>query len=120
MKTAIMVLSDPKSGSEQALGSIFNALAVAREHKDAGEQVQVIFAGTGTRWPAELNKTSHPANGIYKSVVDTVAGVSCGCAEVFGAETQGLTQLTGHALPGTPGVVSVLGLQRDGWQVLTF
>ena len=27
MKTAIIILSDPKSGSEEALGRVFNALA---------------------------------------------------------------------------------------------
>ena len=29
MKTAIIILSDPKSGSEEALGRVFNALALA-------------------------------------------------------------------------------------------
>ena len=31
MKTAIIILSDPKSGSEEALGRVFNALALASE-----------------------------------------------------------------------------------------
>ena len=29
MKTAIIIMSDPKSGSEEALGRVFNALALA-------------------------------------------------------------------------------------------
>ena len=28
MKSAIVILSDPKSGSEESLGRVFNALAV--------------------------------------------------------------------------------------------
>ena len=120
MKTAIMVLSDPKSGSEEALGKVFNALAVAHDHKTTGNPVQIIFAGAGTRWPAELNRTSHPANGLYESVIDTVAGVSCGCADVFGAADQGLQRITTNAVPGTSGLPSVVELQRNGWQILTF
>jgi hypothetical protein len=120
MKTALLVLSDPKSGSEQSLGSVFNALAVAHEHKEAGEEVQILFAGTGTRWPAELNQTAHPAHALYRAVVDKVAGLSCGCADLFGADDQGLPRLTDHPLAGTSGLPSVLTLQRQGWQVLTF
>ena len=33
MKTAIIVMSDPKNGSEEALGRVFNALALAAECK---------------------------------------------------------------------------------------
>jgi hypothetical protein len=120
MKTAIIVLSDPKAGSEEALGRVFNALSVAHEHKTAGAKVQVIFAGAGTRWPATLNQPSHPVHGLYKLVLDTVAGVSCGCADVFGADDQGLPRLTANAIPGTSGLPSLLGLQRDGFQILVF
>lgn len=120
MKTAIIVLSDPKAGSEEALGRVFNALAVALDYKTAGETVQLLFAGAGTRWPAELNKAGHPAQALYKQVLDTVVGVSCGCADVFGADDQGLARITTHAVPGTTGLPSLLALQRDGFQVLTF
>ena len=85
MKTAIIIMSDPKSGSEEALGRVFNALALASECKEKGDAVAVVFNGTGTRWPGELSKLSHPANGLYNAVRDVVQGASCGCAEVFGA-----------------------------------
>ncbi len=120
MKTAIIVLSDPKANSEEALGRVFNALAVAHEYKSAGVTVQVLFAGAGTRWPAVLNKPAHPAHGLYKQVLDTVVGVSCGCADVFGADDAGLARITTNAVPGTTGLPSLLALQRDGFQVLTF
>ena len=120
MKTAIIILSDPQAGSEEALGRVFNALAVALEYKNAGENVQILFAGAGTRWPAALNKPAHPAHPLYKQVLDTVVGLSCGCADVFGADDQGLARITTHAVPGTTGLPSLLSLQRDGVQVLTF
>lgn len=120
MKTAIIVLSDPKANNEEALGRVFNAMTVAYEYKQAGETVQLLFAGTGTRWPATLNKASHPLNGLYKGVLDTVVGVSCGCADVFGADDQGIARITTNAVPGTSGMPSLLGLQRHGFQILTF
>ena len=43
MKTAIIILSDPKSGSEESLGRLFNALATAYDYKQAGEDVIIQF-----------------------------------------------------------------------------
>ncbi|MBH0201558.1 MAG: hypothetical protein HP496_04465, partial [Nitrospira sp.] len=111
MKTAIIILSDPKSGSEEALGRVLNALALAAECKQKGDEVAVVFNGTGTRWPAELTKLSHPANGLYNAVRDVVQGASCGCAEVFGATESvkacGVPIVKDHALAGTAGLLSL-------------
>ncbi|MBC7368938.1 MAG: DsrE family protein [Undibacterium sp.] len=79
MKTAVIILSDPKSGSDEALGRVFNALALAHEARKAGDEVEVVFNGAGTRWPAELTKLSHPANGRYAAVRAVVKAASCGC-----------------------------------------
>ena len=51
MKLAVIILSDPKSGSEEALGRVFNALALAHSGMQAGDEVEVVFNGAGTRWP---------------------------------------------------------------------
>ncbi len=50
MKTAIVILSDPKGGDE-SLGRLFNGLATAHEAMQAGDQVEIVFNGAGTRWP---------------------------------------------------------------------
>ena len=105
MKAVIIALSDPKNGSEEALGRVFNALALASECKPKGDEVAVVFNGTGTHWPAELIKLSHPANGLYNSVRDVVQGASCGCAEDFGAtgsiKSCGVPMVKDDALAGT-------------------
>ncbi len=80
----------------------------------------MIFAGAGPRWPAVLNKPGHPAHARYEQALDTVGGVSCGCADGFGAEAQDLARITTTAVPGTTGLPSLLGLPRDGFQILTF
>jgi hypothetical protein len=123
VKTAIFVMSDPKAG-EEALGRVFNALAAASESLREGDDVEVVFAGAGTRWPGELSKLSHPAHGLYDAVRASVKGASCGCAAVFGAtasvEACAVPKLKDHALAGTPGVASVRRYLADGWQTLIF
>ena len=41
MKAAIIVLSDPKPGSEEALGRLFNGLAAAYDFKSKGDDVTI-------------------------------------------------------------------------------
>ncbi len=124
MKAAIIILSDPKSGSEDALGRVFNGLAAAYDFKQNGDDVTVLFQGTGTRWVGELNKADHPAHSLFQEVKDRVAGVSCGCADVFGgtedAQESGFDLLTENAVPGTTGLPSLARLTTEGYSVLTF
>ena len=50
MKTAIVIMSDSKGGAEEALGRVFNALALASECKQKRDEVTVVFInGTGTQ-----------------------------------------------------------------------
>jgi hypothetical protein len=122
-KTAIVVLSDPRAG-EEALGRLFNALAATYDFKLKQQDVQLIFQGTGTRWAGLLTKPDHPAHALYKAVEDKVAGVSAGCAAVFGAtreaEENGFSMITTNAVPGTPGLPSLATYAADGYSILTF
>jgi hypothetical protein len=120
MKTAILVFSDPKSGSEEALGRVLNAIATAYEMKNEGQEVAIYFQGAGTRWPEELLKPNHPAHKLFKQVEDKVIGVSCGCADVFGANASGFDLIRDNNIPGTTGVSSVYSIQKQGFNVLTF
>ncbi len=119
-KTAIVVLSEPNAGSEEALGRVFNALAAAYDFKSAGEETKILFQGAGTRWPEQLQKEDHPANKLYKAVEDAIEGISCGCADVFGADQSGLDLITDNPVPGTTGLPSFVRLQRDGYSIITF
>ncbi|HEX4968750.1 MAG TPA: DsrE family protein [Nitrospiraceae bacterium] len=123
-KVAIVVLADPKSGSEEALGRLFNALAAAYDFKQQHVPVTLLFQGAGTRWAAELANREHPAYQLFVAVKSTVAGVSCGCADVFGARDGavacGLDLITENAVPGTSGLPSLARLVGQGYTVLTF
>lgn len=124
MKTAIIITSDPKSGTEEAAGRAFNALAIAQDLLKHGNQVEIVFIGTGVRWPAEVTKPGHPFNALYNSVRDAVQGVSCGCAAAFGAEKDlqacGIPQIKDNAVDGTPGLLSVRRYLTEGWNTLVF
>lgn len=119
-KTAIVVLSEPKAGSEEALGRVFNAMAAAYDFKQANEEVKILFQGAGTRWPEVLQKSEHPGNALYKAIEDKIEGVSCGCAEVFGADPSGLDLIKDNNVPGTTGLPSFVSLQKEGFNVITF
>ncbi len=124
MKAAIIVLSDPRSGSQEALGRLFNALATAYDFKEHGDEVTVLFQGTGTRWIGEVTKSDHPARALFDEVKDKVAGVSCGCADVFGggedAKRSGFDLIKDNPVPGTTGLPSLQALVAEGYRILTF
>ncbi len=124
MKAAIVVLSDPKAGSEEALGRVFNALASAYDFKQRGDDVTILFQGAGTRWIGELTKPEHAAHALFVEVKDKVAGVSSGCADVFGgaeeAEKSGFDLISDNAVPGTSGLPSLRRLASEGYATLTF
>lgn len=123
MKTAIVVLSDPKGGDE-ALGRVFNALAAAYDFKARRHEVRILFQGAGTRWAELLVREEHPAHVLYKAVEDSVAGASLACCDVFGAregaEQSGFDLIATNAVPGTPGLQSVAQYAAEGYSVLTF
>lgn len=122
-KTAVVVLSDPQGG-EEALGRLFNALAATYDFKQKQQEVQLLFQGTGTRWTGLLTRTDHPAHALYKAVEDKIAGVSSGCADVFGArddaERNGFSLIANNAVPGTSGLPSLATYASDGYAILTF
>ena len=117
MPTAIVVLSDPRSSSDEAFGRLFNALATAYDYQQAGDDVVVLFQGAGTRWIAELQQPQHPAHALFEAVRDTVAGV-------FGATDAAVHAdvplLDDNPVPGTSGLPSLRKLVGTGHMVLTF
>lgn len=123
-KTAVVLFSDPKAGSEEALGRLFNALFLTLELKDKGQDVALIFQGAGTRWPAEIAKPAHPAHALYHSVADKVAGVCGGCADVFGATDDakftGLELIREREIPGGSSILDLTRYLDQGYRLVTF
>ena len=123
-KAAILILADPQGGSDEALGRVFNALAAAYDYQTRGDEVTILFQGAGTRWIGQLQQPDHPAHALFNELKDQVAGVSCGCADVFGgreeAERSGFDLITDNPVPHTSGLPSLHQLVSEGYAVLTF
>jgi hypothetical protein len=123
-KTAIFIFSDPKNGGDEALGRAFNGLAAAYDIKQSGGEVSVTFQGAGTRWPALIKQENHPLHGLYKLVKGNIAGVSCGCADVFEASedaiASGFPVIQENHVPGTTGLASFGKLLKFNTAILTF
>jgi len=124
MKAAIVILSDPKSGSDEALGRLFNGLAAAYDFKQRGDDVTVLFQGAATRWIGELQNQQHPVHGLFEQVKDKVGGISHACSDVFGgaeeATRAGFDRIDGNPVPGTSGLPSLRKLVSEGYNLLTF
>jgi len=121
-KTAIVVLSDPKEGGDEALGRLFNALFLVYELKERGEEVALIFQGAGARWGSEVAKSDHPAHGLFRAVEDKLVGVCGGCADVFGStaaiQAAGLALVREREIPGTSGVIDLSRYLVDGYRLV--
>jgi hypothetical protein len=122
--TTIVIFSDPKTGSDEALGRLFNGFAAAYDIKQQGGNVSIVFQGAGTRWTSHITQADHPAHELYKSLKDNIVGVSCGCADIFGATDDavknGFDLIKESPIPGTSGVPSVGKLLKSNTTILTF
>jgi hypothetical protein len=116
-KAAVILLADTETHAD--LGRAVNAMMTAREFKEAGDDVRLIFDGAGTRGPSVLADPGHKSHGLYEQVQDVVAGACGFCSRAFGAESDVKEQHV-HLLEDYEGHPSIRSLVNDGYQVLTF
>ena len=84
----------------------------------------LFLAPAAVKTLGQLDKADHPAHDLFQEVKDTLVGVSCGCADVFGArdeaEKSGYDLIKDNPVPGTSGLPSLRKLLNDGYTILTF
>lgn len=116
-KVAILVLADTETHGD--LGRAVNALEVAKEFKEAGDEVALIFDGAGTKWVAELSNPEHRRHALFASLRDVVHGACAFCSAAFGVKdavlSAGVTLL--DEFEQHP---SLRRLVSQGYQVITF
>lgn len=115
-KAAIMILAGTDTHAD--LGRVTNALHVAAEFDEAGDDVVVIFDGAGTQWIPELEDEDHSLNAVYRSQLANVQ-VCDYCADAFHVSEE----VDGSDAPRTAdfrGHPSVRSLVEDGYEVITF
>ncbi len=113
---AIVLLAD--TDTLEGMGRMANALTTAKELKQAGDEVKVIFDGAGTKWAAALSG-EHKYAKLLDAVRDKVEGACEYCSaayqvtdEVEAAGIPLLSDFDGHP--------SLRRLIVDGFTVLTF
>jgi len=116
-KAAIFVLADTQN--EEDLGRVVNALEAAKGFRQAGDNVQLIFDGTGTRWPGVLAQPEHIAHGLYQEMRGQVVGVCSFCATAFGGKESAVS-LGLELLDKVDGHVGINKLLDEGYHVFTF
>lgn len=96
------------------MGRVTNALEVAKEFKDAGDDIELIFDGAGTQWVEELSDKDHGLHDLYMQVKNT-AGACKFCADAFDADISGVDVLDDH--DDHP---SIRSLVADDYEIITF
>ena len=116
MKIALFVLCD--TTPVENLGRMSNALIIAQEAVESGDELKFFLSGAATRWIAELEKETHPLHEKYMVIKPHITGVCEYCTAGFKqglhvkeAEIPVVAEYKGHP--------SVRRLILDGYTVIT-
>ena len=116
-KVAVLVLADSKTHAQMA--RVTNALQLAKECKENGDDVSIVFDGAGTTWIPKLHDEQHPLHESYKEVVDKVGGACRFCANAFDVRSEiANTDIT--LLGAADGHPSIRSLIVEGYQIVSF
>ena len=116
MKAVVLVLADTETHEDR--GRIRNALETAKEFKDAGDDIKLIFDGAGTKWIPEISKQDNKYNELYAGLKDR--SLACKyCAASFGVTT-GIQDAGIPLLDEYHGHPSLRKLVSDGYQIISF
>ncbi len=116
-KVAIVVLAEGET--HESLGRLVNGLITARELKEKGDDVRLLFDGGGTQGLAAVAKPDHRAHALFQAVRDVITGACSYCAGAFGVKAE-LEQLGLPLLDEYAQHPSLRSLIVEGYQILTF
>lgn len=115
--TALLVLAGTEATSD--LGRVVNALQIARELDESGDNVTVIFDGAGTQWVPELEDENHKYHSLFSKVRSVIAGACSYCAGAYGVKDD-IEATDVELLDEFDGHPSVRKLLSNGYQIITF
>ncbi len=74
MKIAIVVLAGTEN--HEGLGRLVNAMETAREMKEAGDELRIVFDGAGTEGLATLSDPQHRRHNLYQELREHIIRAS--------------------------------------------
>lgn len=86
-KVALVIFTDLEE-SHADLGRVVNGLQIAREFKEAGDDVKMIFDGGGVASLAAIVQPEHRLHGVYERIEDLVVGACAYCSKAFEVKEQ--------------------------------
>ncbi|WP_435365634.1 DsrE family protein [Haloarchaeobius sp. DYHT-AS-18] len=116
VKAAVVILAGIETGSD--LGRLVNGLETSKEFADAGDELELVFDGAGTRWIPELENETHDFHGLYTTVKEHASACNF-CANAFGVADEVETACV-RTVDEYDGHRSISSLVHDGYEVLTF
>lgn len=116
-KISVVVLADIETHGD--LGRIANALSTAKEASEAGDDVEIVFDGAGTRWIGELSKEDNKMRPTFEALRGHVAGACDFCSGAFGV-TDEIRKAGIDFLSEYEGHPSLRNRVEQGYQVITF
>jgi hypothetical protein len=118
MPKAALVIFAGTEGRE-GIGRVANALVTAKEFKETGDDVTIVFDGAGTTWIPTLADSGHRYHGAFEEVRDRIAGACSYCAGRYGVSEQ-VEQAGIALLDEYDEHPSIRRLLADGYEVITF
>lgn len=116
-KISVVILADIETHGD--LGRLANALSIAKEASEAGDDVEIVFDGAGTRWIPELSKDDNKLRPTFERLRGHIAGACEFCSAAFGvtdevraAGIRFLSEYEGHP--------SLRTRVEQGYEVITF
>ena len=118
-KYAIIILTDATTGSDEALGRVLNALVLANDMVNRGDDVKVFFQGAGTRTINVLEESSHLGHGLYQNIKSKVYA-SKACSTAFTANITTIPLLSEFEITGLGGATSLAHYIHEGYFMISF
>ncbi|MGZ0712502.1 DsrE family protein (plasmid) [Coraliomargarita sp. W4R53] len=111
-----VVIYEPVSGD---MSRVYRGLKTAVEFKKAGDDVVVVFDGSGVESLAALSDASHPLNPILVALKDNVRGACAHCSKSHNVKDV-LDGAGWTLLDQAAGEASIRDLVNEGRQVLNY
>lgn len=111
-----VVIYEPVSGD---LSRVYRGLKVAAEFKGAGDDVAVVFDGSGVESLAAVSANDHMLNGLLESLRDNVRGACSFCAGSHNVKEE-IAQAGWDLRAEAAGEVSIRDLANEGRQIINF
>lgn len=118
-KIAIILNTEP--GTNDALGKAFHALLYAKELKEGGHDVRLLFDAGGTKWVEEMADPENKLHLLFEEVkkLGVIDGVCDFCTDAFNANREAITKAGLPFISENNGHPSILKRVNKGYQLIT-